>query len=176
MVAAESDRSRETTTILAREGPDRLIRELRKAQTLTLPRHHDVRIQDVDTSRIQRILARVYECQPSDFESLLGLEGVGPKTVRALSLIAELVYGVQPSFRDPARFSFAHGGKDGHPYPVDRTNYDRSIELLQEAIRRARIGEPERLRALKRLARFVEEQRSDEPRSPEDQKRSSPKT
>jgi hypothetical protein len=157
MVAAESHPAREATTILAREEPERLIRELKRAQTLTLPRHHDVRIQDINISRMQKVLTKVHECQPGHFEFLLGLEGVGAKTIRALSLIAELVYGVQASFRDPARFSFAHGGKDGHPYPVDRADYDRSIELLEEAIRKARIGEPERLKALRRLAQFVGE-------------------
>lgn len=83
--------------------------------------------------------------------------GVGQKTIRSLSLIAELVYGARPSWRDPARFSFAHGGKDGHPYPVGRHNYDRSVALLEEAVRKARIGERERVEALRRLARFVGE-------------------
>jgi hypothetical protein len=82
---------------------------------------------------------------------------VGPKTIRALSLISDLVYGAAPSFRDPVRFSFAHGGKDGHPYPVDRANYDRSIELLKRAISAARLGNREQLDAFRRLARFIGE-------------------
>jgi len=124
-------------------------------QTLTLPQHHDVKPEDFDLGRMKRILRKAYESQPQHFESLLSLEGVGPKTIRSLALIAELIYGAQPSFRDPARFSFAHGGKDGYPYPVDRETYDRSIELLNEAVRRSRIGHKEKLEALRRLARFA---------------------
>ncbi len=155
MVAAESDQSRQATAVVACEHPDRLVRELKMTQTLTLAKHHDVKPGDFDLGRMKRILRKAYERQPQHFESLLSLEGVGPKTIRSLALIAELIYGAQPSFRDPARFSFAHGGKDGYPYPVDRENYDRSIELLNEAVRRARIGHKERLEALRRLARFA---------------------
>ena len=157
MVAAESHQSREVSSSLAREAPDRLVRELKKAQTLTLPSHHDVRPEDFDTNRLHKILIKAHECQPQHFEALLGLEGVGAKTIRAISLVAELVYGVQPSYRDPARFSFAHGGKDGHPYPVDRESYDRSIELVQQAIQRAKIGQKAKLDALRRLGRFLVE-------------------
>ncbi len=89
--------------------------------------------------------------KPENFEKLLGMTGVGPKTIRALSLISELVYGSKPSFSDPAKFSFAHGGKDGYPYPVDRKNYDRSIEVLEKAIRKAKIGQRDKLEALRRL-------------------------
>jgi len=86
-----------------------------------------------------------------NFESLLGLEGVGARTLRSLSLISEIIYGVPASFRDPARFSFAHGGKDGIPYPVDRKTYDRSIEILHNALERARVDDREKLAAIKRL-------------------------
>lgn len=92
-----------------------------------------------------------YERQPADFEQLLGLRGVGPKTIRALSLIAELVFGVAPSYRDPARYSFAHGGKDGIPYPVDRQTYDQSIEFLSRAVHRAKLALSEKNEALNRL-------------------------
>ena len=81
----------------------------------------------------------------------MGLRGVGPKTIRALSLISELVYGVAPSYRDPARYSFAHGGKDGIPYPVDRETYDRSIELLRRAIGKTKLGLREKNEAVGRL-------------------------
>ncbi|RKY72850.1 MAG: DUF763 domain-containing protein, partial [Candidatus Latescibacterota bacterium] len=91
---------------------------------------------------------------PEDFEELLGIRGVGPKTVRALALLSELIYGSTPSFRDPAKFSFAHGGKDRRPYPVDRRTYDRSIEVLRSAVERARLGRRERMEALRRLARI----------------------
>ena len=87
------------------------------------------------------------------------MPGVGPQTIRALSLIAELVYGATPSFRDPVGYSFAHGGKDGHPYPVDRANYDHSIATLEQALRRARVGDREKLLALRRLASWGEQTR-----------------
>jgi hypothetical protein len=83
------------------------------------------------------------------------LPGVGAKTLRALSLVAELVYGAAPSFDDPARFAFAHGGKDGIPYPVDRPLYDQTIELMQRAVRRAKLDPKEEQQALRRLDRFL---------------------
>ncbi len=89
--------------------------------------------------------------KPKNFEKLLETKGVGPKTIRALSLISELVYGNKPSFTDPAKYSFAHGGKDGYPYPVDKKNYDRSIEILEKALRKAKIGYTEKIKALRRL-------------------------
>lgn len=82
---------------------------------------------------------------------MLGLPGVGARTLRALALLSEVLAGAPPSWRDPARFAFAHGGKDGHPFSVDRTTYDRTVALLEDAVRRARLGEPERLQAIRRL-------------------------
>ena len=95
-----------------------------------------------------------YERQPENFEQLLGLSGVGAKTIRALSLISELVHGVAPSYRDPARYSFAHGGKDGIPYPVDKKTYDQSIELLSKAINKTKLGLSEKQQAFQRLNRM----------------------
>jgi hypothetical protein len=89
--------------------------------------------------------------RPENYERLLAAKGVGPKTVRALSLVAEVIYGATPSYEDPARYSFAHGGKDGTPYPVDRQTYDKTINTLAEAVRRSRISPYEKDRAVKRL-------------------------
>lgn len=88
-------------------------------------------------------------------ETLLGIKGMGPKTIRSLSLISELVYGVKSSFSDPARFSFAHGGKDGHSYPIDRKNYDLSIDFLKESISLAKIGRQDKLNAIRRLNKMA---------------------
>lgn len=151
MVAEESDPARSVTTELSKEKPEKLISEIKRLQNLHLPHRHEVLVQDLNPERLKRILLKTYERQPQNFEQLLGMEGVGPKTIRSLSLISELIYGVKPSFRDPARYSFAHGGKDGYPYPVDRENYDRSIEILRKAISTAKIGNREKLDALKRL-------------------------
>ena len=92
----------------------------------------------------------------ADGEQLLGAKNVGPKTIRALALLSEIVYGAKPSFQDPARFTFAHGGKDGHPYPVDRKTYDQSIQILHNAVERAKVGDKEKLDAIKRLQKEVE--------------------
>ncbi|MCH7761681.1 DUF763 domain-containing protein [candidate division TA06 bacterium] len=129
MVAGESGESRKISTELSHEKPEHLLKELKKLQSLDLPTHHEVLLEDIHPDRLKKIFLKTYEHQPENFETLMGMEGVGPKTIRALSLIAELVYGVPASHRDPARYAFAHGGKDGHPYPVDRENYDRSIQI-----------------------------------------------
>ncbi len=119
---------------------------------LHMPAHHPVTARDVNPDRIARALLSAYEQAPDDFEGLLALRGVGAKTLRALSLVAELVHGVPLGHRDPALYSFAHGGKDGYPYPVDRAGYDETVDQLTEALRRARLRDRERLDALRRLA------------------------
>lgn len=154
LVAAESAGARRASAEAAGEHPDRWVRELAGVKTLHLPARHDVRLEDLARGRIRKILLSTYERAPGGFEPLLGTPGVGPKTLRALSLIAELVYGEETSVRDPARFSFAHGGKDGHPYPVDRETYDRTLAALREWIDRAKVGRGEKLAALRRLADF----------------------
>jgi len=163
LVSRLSREARRASAELARERPDRLTRELERLRELelTLPARHRLLLRDIHPERLERIFIRTYERQPTGFEELLGLEGVGPKTIRALALLAELVYGTQIDWRDPARYSFAHGGKDRHPYPLDRRGYDRTIELLRRAIEQAKLGRREKLEALKRLARWDEGLRSD---------------
>ncbi len=122
---------------------------------MRMPPGHAVDVRrDLDPTRLHQVLLRTYEAAPVDFEALLALPGVGARSVRALALVAELVHGEAASVRDPARFSFAHGGKDGHPYPVDRATYDGSVEWLRDAVARARLGRSERVDALRRLARW----------------------
>ena len=152
MVAQESDRCRDLSAELAGQNPDKLVGELKRLQTLELPERHHLEASDIHPDKLAKIFLKTYERQPEDFERLLGMEGVGAKTIRALALVSELVYGAKASVRDPARFSFAHGGKDGHPYPVDRAIYDRSIEALRAAVERAKLGQREKLEALRRLA------------------------
>ena len=123
---------------------------------LVLPERHRILAEDLHPSRLKRAFLAVYERRAEDFETLLGLPGVGAKTVRALALVSELLYGAPPSFRDPARFSFAHGGKDGIPYPVDLDTFDRTAALLEQALRRARVGDRERVDALRRLEAFLD--------------------
>ncbi|MBS7654451.1 DUF763 domain-containing protein [Candidatus Bathyarchaeota archaeon] len=102
-----------------------------------------------------KALKRAYEVQPRNYEELLGIKGVGPSTVRGLALVAEIIYGDKPSWRDPVKYSFAYGGKDGVPYPVDRKAMDESISILREAVEKARLGDRERLSMLQKLRRFV---------------------
>ncbi|MDD5037966.1 MAG: DUF763 domain-containing protein [Dehalococcoidales bacterium] len=152
LVARESDPARTTITEIATvKKPEDIMADLRQIKTLNLPQHHYLSTADLHPDSLERILLSTYERQPHDFEELLGLKGVGAKTIRALSLISELIYGIAPSYQDPARYSFAHGGKDGIPYPVDRETYDRSIELLGNAVRRTKLGITDKNDALNRL-------------------------
>ncbi|NLE09194.1 MAG: DUF763 domain-containing protein [Dehalococcoidales bacterium] len=158
LVANESSSARETIAgIVKNEKPEAIILDLQKIKTLTLPKRHDLRTEDLHPDSLKKILLSTYQNQPDDFTHLLGLPGVGAKTIRALSLISELVHGVAPSYRDPARYSFAHGGKDGIPYPVDRETYDRSIDLLRKAVGRSRISPFEKNDAEHRLGRLMRE-------------------
>ncbi|HEX9371009.1 MAG TPA: DUF763 domain-containing protein, partial [Roseiflexaceae bacterium] len=151
LVASESARARDVTAALAREQPEKVVAEVARVRELTLPAHHDVQVADVDPRRLHRILLKTYERQPEDFATLLEMPGVGARTLRALSLVGELVYGAPVSIKDPARFSFAHGGKDGHPFPVPLRVYDRTISVLKQAVAQARLGRDEKLQAIRRL-------------------------
>ena len=151
MVAAEADHCRALSASLSHQTPEETVGEIKRLQSLELPSHHHIHLAEIRADRLERAFRKAYEANPQDFEQLLGTEGVGPKSIRALALVSDLVYGAKASFRDPARFSFAHGGKDGHPYPVDRRTYDRSIEVLRTAVLRAKLGRREKLDALRRL-------------------------
>jgi uncharacterized protein len=128
---------------------------LREARHLVLPRHHGVRAENLDLKRLGAVLAVAYERDLHDFAALLLVENLGPRTLQSLALIAEVVHGAPTRFADPARFSFALGGKDGHPFPVPLKTYDASIQVLRRALDRARIGGPEKLESFGRLDRFV---------------------
>jgi uncharacterized protein len=155
LVAAESAATRSASASFAVEPPAVTARELARAITLELPRRHWVDIErDINPRHLKSVLLATYESAPANFEALLSVSGVGPAALRALALISELLYGAPASTRDPARFSFAHGGKDGFPYPVARQTYDESIDWLRTAVDRARIGSTDRLYALRRLEGF----------------------
>jgi len=152
MVATESSPARTVSTEFARQEPRVVDRELARVITMALPTRHWVDIkQDINPAHLRKVLLSTYEANPQSYEQLLAVPGVGPKSVRALALVADVVYGSPASMRDPARFSFAHGGKDGHPYPVNREVYDQSVGWLREAVSKARIGHSDRLKALRSL-------------------------
>jgi hypothetical protein len=154
---------RRASTVLAAQRPEVTLNALAKApsrwpppSTLKMPARHALLPElDVPNTYLERILLKTYERAPDTFETLLGMEGVGPKTLRALALASELVHGTAASMRDPARFAFAHGGKDGTPFPVDRVTYDRTIEILNKAINRSAIDRSEKVNAFKRLQTFA---------------------
>jgi hypothetical protein len=137
---------------ITREKPERMMHDI---QQLVLPSHHDVRKEDVDLRRLGAILWLAHEKIPADFEALLLLEGVGPRTLQSLALVSEVIHGAPARFRDPARFAFAHGGKDGHPFPVPVNVYDETIGILQTAVQRAKIGQTDKQDAIRKLGELA---------------------
>ena len=120
-------------------------------RSIIMPTHHEVLAQDVDLKRLGGVLATAYENQPKDFESLLLTPGLGPRTLQSLSLVSEVIYGTPSRFNDPARFSFAHGGKDGHPFPVPLKIYDESIRVLRDSIEKSKLGYKDKSECIRRL-------------------------
>ncbi len=116
-----------------------------------MPAHHEVLAEDVDLKRLGSVLATAYESAPSNFENLLLTPGLGPRTLQSLALVSEVINGTPSRFTDPARYSFAHGGKDGHPFPVPCRIYDESIRVLDDAIQKSKLGISEKMRSLSRL-------------------------
>lgn len=156
-VANESGPAREATVEISHIQPDKLLKEIpRTAEPdLFMPRHHPVLPEDVNPRQLEKISRVINENPPQTFEQLLGIQGVGAATLRSLSLLADLIYAKPVSKRDPATFSYAHGGKDGHPFPVDRPTYDRNIAFLEDMVAKARLEPMEKDNALKRLKGFV---------------------
>jgi hypothetical protein len=169
-----AERSRRAGVELVQAGPDRTIAVLRRLRESTsaalslfpeldaeplppplphlhMPAHHDVRASDVVLRRLHGVLASAADRGPQDFTELLLSPGIGARTVAALALVAEVVYGAPSRFSDPARFSMAHGGKDGHPFPVPLRVYDETIRVLKSAVNRAKLGNADKLAAIQRL-------------------------
>jgi hypothetical protein len=153
--------------LLGGMGPDAIVREVGRIEGITepapvesdepllphlvMPEHHDIRPKDVMLRRLHGSLAAAADRAPEDFSQLLLVPGVGARTVRALAQVAEVVHGAPHRFADPARFAMAHGGKDGHPFPVPLKVYDETINVLKSAVGKARLGAEEELSAIKRL-------------------------
>ena len=149
MVAKEALPARQSILSMTAEHPNRMIAEV---QHLVMPRHHDVRAKDVDLKRLGAMLWLTHDKQPADFEELLLLQGMGPRTLQSMALVSEVIYGTPSRFTDPARFSFANGGKDGHPFPVPVNVYDETLRVLSNAISKAKIGQTDRLHAIQKLS------------------------
>lgn len=159
LTAKDSSKARDASTQLACQKPEETLEEIARLQDgprqgvlpgFTLPRSHPV----PNSGYLNRALIAAYERQPENFEKLLAVQGVGPATVRALALVAEVVWGAAPSRKDPVRYSFAHGGKDGFPYPVSQKQYGESIWVFENAIKSAKLGQTDKMRALKRLSQL----------------------
>jgi hypothetical protein len=172
LVAEEHDSLRRSSVELAAGSPERVLEVVRRCAgdtgrlpfepdvrpgplSLDMPRRHALMLQDMDPRHLQTVLLSTYDRAPENFETLIGLEGVGPRTLRALALVSEVIWGTPASTRDPARFAFAHGGKDGTPFPVDRATYDQTIDALHRAMAKAHVDRSEKVDALKRLTRFA---------------------
>jgi len=150
---AEAVATRQGILDITRESPVKMIDEIR---LMVLPSHHDVTYRDVDLKRLGAVLAIAYDRKFKNFEDFLLLEGLGPKTLRSLTLVSEVIHGTPSSFMDPARFSFANGGKDGKPFPVQTSVYDETFEYLRKAIDKAKLGTYDRQRAIKGLVPLVD--------------------
>jgi hypothetical protein len=148
LTSNNADKTRQSMMNITSESPTRMLSEIQK---LVMPNHHDVKSKDVDLKRLGSILWLAQEKKPSDFEELLLLEGMGPRTLQSMALVSEVIYGTPSRFTDPARYSFAHGGKDGHPFPVPVNVYDETISVLQKAVEKAKIGNSDKQQAIKSL-------------------------
>jgi len=154
MTAKESADSRNFTLDLSKQDPEKVLKEVRIIQDVTLPRRHEILKEDINPKNFRKVLVSTYEKQAKDFADMLLVKGFGPKAMRSLVMISELVYNKEPSYNDPITYSYAHGGKDGIPYPVNRKLYDANIEFLRELTGKARIENSEKTNAFKRLSRF----------------------
>jgi hypothetical protein len=158
MVTQAAQPARLSMLSMTTEHPSRMIAEI---QHLVLPNHHEVKAKDVDLKRLGAMLWLTHEKQPADFEELLLLEGMGPRTLQSMALVSEVIYGTPSRFKDPARFSFAHGGKDGHPFPVPLKVYDETISVLTKAVNKAKIGASEKLQAIQKLGELSRQAEKD---------------
>jgi uncharacterized protein len=154
LVDRQARPAQEALLSIAGDNPARTLAEVRR---LEMPSHHDVRAADVNEKRLGAVLALAHEGDLRDFASFLLLEQLGPRTLQSLALIAEVVHGTPTRFNDPARFAFAHGGKDGHPFPVPLKVYDESISVLRRALDLARLGRSDKLGGMSRLDAFTRE-------------------
>jgi len=158
MTSKKSEEARKISVDLVNDGIEHLkgmVIEVKNARQRTLDDFSPYRRLRMPWSINWKALFEAYEIHPTNYEELIGIKGIGPSTVRALAYIAEVIYGSPPSWKDPVKYSFALGGKDGVPKPVDRKAYDKSIEILQLTIEEAKLDKREKLKMLQRLRKFV---------------------
>lgn len=152
LTAHAADKARKASVELVQLGPEKIQKLFQEALPhLQMPLHHEVKASNILNRRLQASLRAAHERGPQDFQELLQTPNLGPRTLFALALVAEVVHGTPFRFTDPARFSLAHGGKDRHPYPVPLKIYDKTIQVFKEAVQSAKIGNSEKLAAIRRL-------------------------
>ena len=158
LVDRRATQAQSTLLTIAGQPVERSLSDIHKLNTrkLTMPVHHDVRAQDIDLKRLGAVLAFAHDRELRSFADLLLVQGLGPRTLQSLALIAELIHGAPSRFSDPARFSFAHGGKDGHPFPVPLRTYDESLAILRRSLSSAHLQHTEKIEAFRRLDRLTQ--------------------
>ena len=167
LTAKKSEDNRVVSLELAKETPKTFLKDLDLIQTKKEKNLTEISLQDkefywhpvveekFDLKRLEKTIFSAKEKDPEDFEALLSLKGIGPKTIRALSLVAEIIYGAKPSYEDPARYTFSVGGKDGTPYPVDRETYDKTLEIINKGILKSQVSIREKVEAQRRLTKNI---------------------
>jgi uncharacterized protein len=158
MVAKEALPAQQGIMNISKDDPSKIISEI---EHLIMPVHHNVTGKDIDIKRLGTILWLAHDTQPKDFEELLLLQGLGPRTLQSLALVSEVIHGTPSRFKDPARFSFAHGGKDGHPFPVPTRVYDETINTLQTAVEKSKLGNTDKHQAIKALTKIAQQAEKD---------------
>ncbi len=158
LVHKDAARSRQGILDIAREEPIRMTQEIKH---LNMPAHHDVQVKDIDLKRLGAVLYLAHESGISGFEDLLLTRGLGPRTLQSLALVSEVIYGTPTRFSDPARFSFAHGGKDGHPFPVPLKVYDETIKVLNDCLSKAKVDISEKKHSFRKLHTIAKSLESD---------------
>jgi len=173
LTAKESKENKTVSTELINEEPKTFLKDigliLEKSDSLTKQKRlpgfaeitlnnlefhwHPVADEKFNLKRLKKTVERAHFLKPKNFEELLTTKEVGPRTIRALSLVSEIIYGAKPSYNDPARYSFAHGGKDGTPYPVSKLTYDKTLEIIEKGIKKSEVSIREKAEAQKRLVK-----------------------
>ena len=148
LVDPAAEKLRKNMVELKKKKPTEIVKAVRSAE---LPNRHDVRKDDINMSRLASVLDLAYNREVENFEELVDLHGVGPRTLKALAMASEVIHGDATRFDDPARFSFAVGGKDGRPHPIDTKSFDETVEMLQNSVDKSKLGDGDKSTALKRL-------------------------
>lgn len=151
LTSENSQKAQKVISEISIEKPHKIIKEYKRILELNMPSREWIEYRDIRPQNLGKVLLSTYEQHPVNFEQLLNIKGLGPKALRALTLIAELTFGTKADWEDPVKYSFAHGGKDGYPYPVDRETYNTSVEFLKQSIRKSKISSKEKNHALLRL-------------------------